>query len=299
LQTGGINRVASVVSAPGGKAAHVALAAQALGEAVQWIGFSGSATGADCERGLTARGIPVTAIRTRSATRTNLEIIDDQQVVTEILEPGGAVTTAEHHELLRVCGEQFAQHRQQAVVVLSGSLPPGAPVDLYAQLIQMAQQYECCTMLDTSGASLMHALAAKPGFVKPNREEASILTGASITDVTSAQTATRELIEHGAQSAAVTLGREGLIWAPGKTAAPLFAPAVKVAMRSTVGCGDVALAAFAVAAVRNLSAAETMRLASASAAANCLAELPGQIQLADVMRLLPLVKCDELATPRG
>ncbi|MBS1812158.1 MAG: hexose kinase [Acidobacteria bacterium] len=294
LQTGGVNRASSVVAAPGGKAAHVAMAARALGEAVQWIGFSGGTTGAACVRGLEALSIPVIPVRTRSATRINLEIIDDRHTVTEILEPGGAVTAAECNEMLRVCYESFAQHRQQAVIVLSGSLPPGAPPYLYAQLIQMAHQCECRTMIDTSGDAFGNALAAQPSFVKPNREEAAAFSGFAITDAKAALVAARQCLARGAASAAVTLGRAGLIWLQGQAATPLVASSIDVAARSTVGCGDATLAAFAVAAVRGLDTAETLRLAVASAAANCLADLPGQIQKSEVARLLPLVKCDEL-----
>lgn len=40
LTVGGVNRASFAAAAPGGKAAHVAMAAQALGEAVRWVGFS-------------------------------------------------------------------------------------------------------------------------------------------------------------------------------------------------------------------------------------------------------------------
>ena len=107
--------------------------------------------------------------------------------------------------------------------------------------------------------------------------------------------AARVLLAYGAQSAAVTLGKDGLVWLPMGDAVPRFASAVRVAVRSTVGCGDATLAAFAVAAVRRLSTIETLRLAVASAAANCLAEMPGRIQRMAVAQLLSLVNCDELA----
>jgi fructose-1-phosphate kinase PfkB-like protein len=63
---------------------------------------------------------------------------------------------------------------------------------------------------------------------------------------------------------------------------------------STVGCGDAAVAGFAVAAARGMSDTETLRLAAACGAANCLASLPGQIQAAEVERLTPLVSICEL-----
>jgi len=294
LTVGGVIRACFAAAAPGGKAAHVAMAAQALGEAVRWVGFSGGATGDECERGLVALGIPVEAIHTRSATRVNIEIIDAMGVVTEVLEPGGAVTVEEVSELLRACRELFATHLENAVVVLSGSLPPGAPIDFYAQLIHLAQTYGCRTLLDAGGASLLSSLAAAPDLIKPNREEAASAAGFAVTSIASAAEAARCMIERGARSAAVSLGADGLLLLKENDAAPVFAAPAPVDARSTVGCGDATVAGFAVAAARGMSDAETLRLAVACGAANCLASLPGQIQAAEVERLAPLVSIREL-----
>jgi fructose-1-phosphate kinase PfkB-like protein len=54
---------------------------------------------------------------------------------------------------------------------------------------------------------------------------------------------------------------------------------------SPVGCGDAALAGFAVAHERGLSDEETLRLATACGSANCLANVPGRVDVRDVQRL--------------
>ena len=76
--------------APGGKAAHVAIALQALGADPLWIGFAGGPSGRDLVSGLTEIGISVQAIPMEQPTRVNLAIVDDSRLVTEILEPGGS-----------------------------------------------------------------------------------------------------------------------------------------------------------------------------------------------------------------
>jgi 1-phosphofructokinase family hexose kinase len=294
LIAGRVNRAHSAESAPGGKAAHVAMGAHALGEEALWVGFLGGATGEECERGLAALGIGVEPVRTAGATRVNLEIIDASGVVTEVLEPGGAVTAEEVSEIFRVCRVSLARHREKAAVVLSGSLPPGAPGDFFARLINEARAYGCSTLLDTSGESLMTALDAAPDFVKSNREEAAWVTGLAVNSAASAVEAARHMIERGARSAAITLGADGLVWLSGKDATPLFASPLKIDVRSTVGCGDATIAGFAVASGRGLNVEETLRLATACGAANCLAELPGQIHASEVDRLTPLVTINEL-----
>jgi 1-phosphofructokinase family hexose kinase len=294
LIAGQVNRAQSAEAAPGGKAAHVAMAAHALGEEALWIGFLGGATGEQFERGLAALGIPVEPVLSRSATRVNLEIIDASGVVTEVLEPGGAVTAEEVGGMFRVCRERFARHRENAVVVLSGSLPPGAPGDFYAQLVSAARACGCGTLLDTSGEPLLAALDAAPDFVKPNREEATWATSLAVNGQASAVEAARRMIERGARSAAISLGAEGLVWLKGRDATPLFAPPLKIDAHSTAGCGDATIAGFAVAAARGLNAEETLRLATACGAANCMAALPGRIHASEVDRLTPMVIINEL-----
>src|SRR5690349_22956310 len=109
IAVGGVNRALSARPFPGGKAAHVAMVAHALGEEVMWLGFLGGAAGEECESGLTDLGIPVTVVRTRAETRANLEIIADDGTVTEILEPGGHVTDEEIERLFSACRDVFAE----------------------------------------------------------------------------------------------------------------------------------------------------------------------------------------------
>jgi fructose-1-phosphate kinase PfkB-like protein len=80
----------------------------------------------------------LTVVRTQTETRANLELVSADGVVTEILEPGGAVTEGEVERLLVSCRDIFAESDRGTQVALSGSLPPGAPSDLYAQLIRLA-----------------------------------------------------------------------------------------------------------------------------------------------------------------
>src|ERR1044072_4014364 len=163
------NRALSPHPFPGGHAAHVATVAKSLGVDVMWVGFLGGAAGEECESGLSACGVPLTVVRTHSETRANLELVSADGVVTEILEPGGAVTEGEVERLLASCRDIFAESDRGTQVALSGSLPPGVPSDLCAQLIRLAHLYGCRTLLDTSGDALRQGLVACPDLVKPNR----------------------------------------------------------------------------------------------------------------------------------
>jgi 1-phosphofructokinase family hexose kinase len=285
IAVGQINRALSAQPFPGGKAAHVAMVAKALGIDVMWAGFLGGAAGEQCESGLSAFGVPLTVIRTQSETRANLELVSADGEVTEILEPGGVVTESEVERLLTSCRDLFADSERGTQVALSGSLPPGAPPDLYAELIRLAHVYGCRTLLDTSGEALRQGLHAAPDFVKPNRREASDFVGRMIDSADTAAEATQKFLAAGAKSVAISLGASGMIWERSAADDLLISEPSPLANCSPVGCGDAALAGFAVAHERGLTDEETLRLATACGSANCLADAPGRVDLRDVSRL--------------
>jgi len=285
IAVGEINRALSAQPFPGGKAAHVAMVAKVLGLDVMWVGFLGGAAGEQCESGLSAFGVPLTVVRTESETRANLELVSADGKVTEILEPGGAVTEGEVERLLTTCRDLFAESERGTQVALSGSLPPGAPPDFYAELIRLAHLYGCRTLLDSSGEALREGLNAAPDFVKPNRNEASAFANRRIDSPTAALESTHMFFEAGAKSVAISLGGDGMIWQRTRVSDPFIAEPSLLANCSPVGCGDAALAGFAAAHERGLSDEETLRLATACGSANCLAQAPGRVDAGDVSRL--------------
>lgn len=294
IAIGGINRALSAQPFPGGKAAHVAMVAHALGEEVMWIGFLGGAAGEECESGLSDLGIPVTIVRTRAETRANLEIIADDGTVTEILEPGGSVTDGEVERLYSACRDIFAESGDGAQVAFSGSLPPGVAADFYAELIRLAHANGCRALLDTSGAALRYGLEAKPDLVKPNRDEAAQFAAHPVGDASDAAEVAQRLFAAGARSVAISLGAEGIVWQRGADCTPLVSHPPHVAARSTVGCGDAALAGFAVAHARGLSDEEMVGLAVACGTANCLAEAPGRVDPREVERISQRILVERL-----
>jgi 1-phosphofructokinase family hexose kinase len=294
IAVGEVNRALSTQPFPGGKAAHVALVAKSLGIEVMWVGFLGGAAGEECETGLSGLGIPLTVVRTRTETRANLEIISADGLITEILEPGGAVTEGEVERLLTTCRDIFAESGDSTQVALSGSLPPGAPVDLYGQLIRMAHLYGCRALLDTSGEPLRCGLQAAPDLVKPNREEAANFVGHPLNDTLAATEVVQTFFKAHAQSVAISLGSDGMLWQRSADSIPLISQSPPIADCSPVGCGDAALAGFAVAHERGLCDEDTVSLAVACGTANCLADAPGQIDPREVYRIAQKVSVRRL-----
>jgi 1-phosphofructokinase family hexose kinase len=291
---GHVNRASSVQRAPGGKAAHVAMALKALSGAPTWIGFAGGATGNELLAGLRSLEIDILPVPAEQSTRVNLEIVDARGEVTEILEPGAAVTESEWYELQRLCGNVFRRESKKKIVLVSGSLPPGVPAEAYATLVGLAHTADCLAFIDSSGLALSNVLAAGPDFVKINREEAELATQVTIQDAPSAALAGRKLLSLGANSAAVSLGQRGLVGVRKGDDFAVHAWTTPLVPISSVGCGDAALAGFAFAATTELSFEQSLALAAACGAANCLAPLPGRVNGNDISRIARDVHIERL-----
>jgi 1-phosphofructokinase family hexose kinase len=294
LAMGEVNRAESAHGFAGGKAAHVAMAARALAVKAVWIGFLGGPIGDDCARQMEDLGIQVVAIHTAASTRANLEIIEDSGRVTEVLEPGIAPTAAEKDDFLQKCTQEIRAHWKGILLVISGSLPAGLNPDFYVSVIEAAREAGAKVYVDTSGDALRESSNAAPDFVKTNRAEAESLEGRPLKTTEEIAHAAGEIIQRGSGSAAITLGREGLIWFERKNGPVWMARPPRMNVISTVGCGDATLGGFACAAAQGIIGEEALRLAAACGAANCVAHAPGRIELATVQSLIPQIEVQQL-----
>jgi fructose-1-phosphate kinase PfkB-like protein len=162
--------------------------------------------------------------------------------------------------------------------------------------VKLAQSAGCLVFLDTGGSALSEALAAGPDFVKINSEEAQSVTGIAVNDPASAGQVIRKLLERGAKSAAISLGEGGIVAIRQHDEPAVHAWTAPLRTKSTVGCGDSAFAGFAFATAAGLSFENSLALAVACGAANCLAPLPARIKQEDVSRLKQGVRVEPLET---
>lgn len=151
------------------------------------------------------------------------------------------------------------------LVVVSGSLPAGVPVEAYANLLRELSGLGVKTYFDADGAALQAGLEAKPFLIKPNRLEAETLLNVRIESRTDALEATRKFQTLGAQQVVLSLGAEGALFVSSTEAVFAQSPAVQV--HSTVGSGDALLSGVVAAQLHGLSWLEMARYATAVAAA--------------------------------
>ena len=171
-------------------------------------------------------------------------------------------------------------------VVLSGSLPPGAPDNWYATLTPSLKRLGCKVAIDTSGAALDAVVDALPGaafdLIKPNSDELAQLTGGDSSafeaaardgDLGEIVKAARALQVRGVANVLVTLGGAGAVLVNAQGAWAATSP--KVPVLSTVGAGDSSVAGFLLAEVAGRSPGDCLANATTyRSAAACRRHCP-------------------------
>jgi len=261
FRAGAVNRVASEDLSPGGKGVNVAAALRMLGVGVAATGFLGADNDEVFTAFLAEQGIGDRFLRVAGATRTGIKVVDDDGTTTDLNFPGGPVYPDDVRRLVGAVGDLAGG---VAWVALSGSLPPGAPVDLYAQLTWAAHDGGASVALDTSGPALAAALDAGPDLVKPNAAELEELVGRRLPDLAALQDAVAEVQAAGVARVVVSLGAAGALFVDGEDA--IAARPVPVTVASTVGAGDATVAGTIAALLRGESLPDAARLAMACGA---------------------------------
>lgn len=293
LTVGAIHRPELVVAVPGGKGLNAARAAARLGGRVTAVGILGGRAGDWIRYGIEARGIEAWWSLSEAETRTCVSILDRSTgAMTEIYEHGEPIEEAAWDELVRLVEREIALG-DVAAIALSGSLPPGAPLEGFARIASIAGAAQAAVLADTYGPALAAVLATRPALVKVNADEATEATGVAVTDAASAVLAGRTLVDGGAATAVVTLGSEGAVVATAVGVSLLEPPAIRGAY--PVGSGDAFLGGMAVGFARGDDIIEAARLGLAAGIANALVPGAGEldpdaiepIRLACLQRVVP------------
>ncbi len=281
-----IHRPESVLALAGGKGCNVARALKTLGEEPIICGWVGGFAGQFIEKELHQEGIQTDFVLTDFESRTCTSILDhENQTLTEIYERGEPVP-ADKVEHLRdhirtIIGKYQA-------VTLSGSLPPGVPVDFYAGVIEIAREAGVMTFLDTSGDALRKGVEAGPFFVKPNESEARVLLGLQPDETFDFAQGAAEISKEFGTNVLLSLGAEGAVVAKGQEIFVAKNPTVEA--KSAVGSGDCTLAGVTYGVLHGFSLEESIIRGVAAGTANTLTIGAGQFKLVDFERLCEQVQ---------
>ncbi len=272
---------------PGGGGVNVARVVMRFGGDVEAILPVGGFTGQLLKRLLNDENIPNRVIAAEAETREDFAVFErsKEQQYRYVL-PGPPLRETEW----RACLDALAASvPRPQFVVGSGSLPPGVPIDFYAQAANVARQLGAKFVLDTSGAPLAAALDHGVYMIKPNLREMCELAGAELTNQGGCVEAARRYIAAGkVEVVALSLGHLGaFLVARNET---LCALPLSIKPVSAVGAGDSFLGAMIFGLARGDTHADAFQLGAAAGAAALIREGTELCRPADVYQLCKQVR---------
>jgi 1-phosphofructokinase family hexose kinase len=288
LELGEVNRARSAHWCGSGKVLNVGIALASLQVPAQTLTVLGGSTGREIEREFQERQIPLDAVPTHSVTRVCTTLLDQsQQVTTELVENALPIT---EDELDAFCA-RFRHHARDArLIVITGSLAPGAPHHLWADLLA---NVSAPVLLDIRGPELSAALPLRPLLVKPNREELGHTLGRKLETDDDLDQGIAECLDRGAQWVLISDGPRParLVSA---THCYRLTPA-RVETVNPIGCGDCLTAGTAAQILQRTPVPDAVRYGMACAAENARQLLPAQLFAEQVSLRLNDTTCTQVS----
>ena len=242
---GQVNRALSDTVEAGGKGINVSRALHAAGVATLAVLTAGGCEGEQLRALLGDERLPHLLVPTKAPTRTNITVAEPGRT-TKMNAPGHALTPEDYETLV---GAVAQQARGARWVVISGSVPPGAPDDLVPRLVAAAREAGARSAVDASGAALRTAVDAAPELLAPNLDELAELTARSLAGtgrvpVDEALDDAMTVSRRTGSALLVSLGEAGALWVDCTKRGDRMwhAAAPPVIPVNTVGAGDALLA---------------------------------------------------------
>lgn len=255
----------------GGKGVNVARALGCIGQAATVVGFTAGRTGDLIADLLGDEGITLTRVAVPGRSRSCFSVVAGA-TSTVFNEPGPRIRPDDWARLVSTTATLLTS---QTVLVISGSLPLGAPADAPGDLVRLAAERGCDTLVDVSGTALLPAIAARPRLISPNLAEARMACGQPTAEAFDpGSTALDEAAGLAARlrrqtrgAVLVTAGSAGAALADGDETTR-FAPR-RVTVRNAIGAGDCAMAGVAAGVAAGVPLVDAVRFGLAMAAASC------------------------------
>lgn len=270
---------------PGGGGLNVSRAIAALGGESLALVALGGLTGDRLAGLIRAEGVPFLALTAPGETRQSLTVTElSTGHQYRFMLPGPVWAEADQERVFTLLR---ASARPGAFGVISGSQPPGVPVDFPARLARAMPGLN--VVLDTSGPALHEAVARPiPGLaiLRMDGAEAEALAGRVLDHRKASADFAETLVKAGvARMVIVARGAEGSVLVDG--ARRIFTTAAKVKVKSTVGAGDSFVAGLILSLARGEPPEKALAMAAASASAAVTTDATQLCHLDDVIRLLP------------
>lgn len=249
---------------PGGGGINVARAITFLGGKATALFPAGGATGEHLIDLLNEERVPVESVASREWTRQNLHVhVEASGEQYRFVMPGATL----HEDELQALREKVLACEPGALLVVSGSLPPGVSLEQFVSLIKDAQRHGLRCVIDSSGEALTAALEIGDiELVKPNQKELSALVQRKLTQPDDVRKAAQEIVRSGkARRVVVSLGAQGALAVDKEDCVQVVPPPIK--SQSTVGAGDSMVGAMTLKLADDAPLAEMVRYGVAAGSA--------------------------------
>jgi 1-phosphofructokinase len=262
LERGSLNRLKNVITDVGGKGINVSKTIKALGGETIATGFIGGSGGRFIKKVLKEQGIKTDFVEIKNEVRTNLKVLEEGDVVTELNEPGPVVSKEEFIELEQ---KLLGYAKKGVIFILAGSVPEGIDKTVYGELITKLKKKGAEIFLDADGELFSYSLEAGPDYIKPNRAELQEYYHLNYRpDDKELIENGKELLKKGIRMVVISLGEKGALFLTKDKI--IKCPGLKVEVHSTVGAGDAMVAALAYALNMGFVLEECVKLAMAASA---------------------------------
>jgi 6-phosphofructokinase 2 len=288
LAPGQSTRIRSEARFAGGKGIDVSRALREIGSDSIALGLVGGFDGKELEGRLLLTGVACRFTHIANETRTNIIIQDESNgTETALLARGPEVQPSELMDFLDV----LEKSPDMSFLAISGSLPPGLTPEVYSRMIAIGNERGARVVLDTAGEALRQSIHARPSVIKPNRLELAELAGKLLPDVRSIAGYAAGLLDR-VETVLVSLGADGMLMISRRHVVHARPP--KVAVKSTVGAGDCAVAGFVHGMAIGESSIDALRRAVATGTAATLNAGTGLCRCQDIDAILPQVTVEEV-----
>ena len=270
---------------PGGGGLNVSRAIAALGGESLALVALGGLTGDRLAGLIRDEGVAFLSMTAPGESRQSLTVTETSTGRQYRFMLPGPIWSAQDQE--RVFALLRASARPGAFGVISGSQPPGVPVDFPASLAQAMPGLQ--VVLDTSGPALAQAVAHPiPNLVilRMDGDEAETLAGHQLLSRSDTADFAAGLVARGvAQMVVVARGADGSVLVDKDRR--IFAKAAKVKVKSTVGAGDSFVAGLVLSLAKGEPRETALAWGAAAASAAVMSDATQLCKKADVLRLLP------------
>lgn len=273
----------------GGGGINVARVLARLGSPVLACYLAGGLTGALLDSLMDESGIARTTVPVADTTRISHAVYERSSGKEYRFVPEGPhVTEAEWRAALdAVIAADFA------ILVASGSLPPGVPDDFHVRLSDMVREKGSRLILDSSGPALKQAVThGGLLMIKPSRGEFAALMGRDFAGVGEVGEAACDLVREGAaELVVVTIGHEGALLADADGYVHRVPPDVPV--RSATGAGDSFVAGMTHRLAQGWPPRRAFLYGMAAGSASVLSPGTGLCRKSDVERLFAQMEAEQ------